>query len=327
MKPQTYDPKKPQQEGIIYGEPNEDYHNAKAFSNSQLNDYSARPQLFRDVWKGITPKREQSKAMLEGSIFHHRTLEWDTFNDYYAVEPDNAPLRPTASQLAAEKKSSLAMERISYWNSFDKVNKGKTIITPEQDALSKMMNNAVWGNPVAASFLDGGDYEVTYRTSQLGMGCSLQCKVDCVQYEGTKIFNKGFIADLKKISSLSRIEKDFADFGYHRQAAYYLKTIKTVLGEQPFKEFFFIFVESNPPYEVAIVKLRDTALDLSLSHIAEDLRSYCKAIKTDEWPSYTDSLKERSYIKPYRTEIYDIDVNNIITLDFPTAYYIQASDL
>jgi len=328
MKSKHYDPENPDQTGLIYGEPNDVYHKNKAISNSGLNLYAYRPLKYHDTFVSKIVEREQSKAMLEGSLFHSATLESrEEFYNQYVTEPLNAPPRPTSAQIKAEKKTILAMERISYWNSFDKVNKDKIIITPDQEKLAFKMKAAILVDDVAAKLLTDCAFEVTFRTEELAIGCSMQCKTDCMQPTGSEIHELPYIVDIKKISSLDLIERHIVEFNYYRQAAYYLKTIHTVLGEEKFHEFFFIFVESTPPYEVAIVKLRDTVLDIATAHISEDLKNYAKAINDSDWPTYAQNLGRRTYTKPWRTEVVDIDDNNIITLDFPTSYYMQTNDL
>ncbi len=328
IKSKKYDFKNPNQTGIIVNEPNEAYHINEALSHSQLNVFNDRPINFHKTFITQEIERKQTKAMLEGSLFHCATLEGaEVYETLYATEPEGAPPRPTPQMLRAEKKSAVAMERISFWDSFDFLHKGKTIITRDEDALAQRMKDIVWDNPVSSALLDMGSNELTYRTEKLGLGIQLQCKIDCVQKQGTPLFPEPYLVDLKKISNLSVIEKTMVDYGYWTQAAYYMKTIEAVLGKQPFKEFYFVFVESKEPHEMLIVRLHDSCIQMAMTHLTEDLTRFSKAYMAGQWPSYVDTLKDKTYLKPWRLEINNIDHNNIVTMDLPTSYYMKMAEL
>jgi len=326
MKIKQYDPQNTDQTGVIYGEPNEVYHSNGAVSNSKLGAFIDRAGLYHKQYVTKELPRKETKAMLEGSMLHKLLLEGEeNYLAEYIVEPETHLVRPTAAQINAVKKTALAQERIAFWSSWDNVNKDKTIVTRAEDELVRSISHNAWTHPIASRLLHNAAYEVTFRTEKLGLGFNMQCKVDCLQNEGNPICEDPYILDVKKIVSLKRIQKDIVDFGYYKQAGFYFKTIETVLGYQPYKEFLFIFIESTEPFQIAIVRLKDTCLQMGISHITDDLMAFSEAVKNDSW-DYVDSLKREKYVKPWKTEIVDINDNDIITLDFPTSYYMQAAE-
>ncbi len=96
------------------------------------------------------------------------------------------------------------------------------------------------------------------------------------------------VVDLKTAQTVdpSALSRKVHDFGYHRQAAWYLSGLEA--NEIFCSAFVFIFVQSSPPYLVTPVILSQTALDRGRQdcELAANLWAQCQS--EDSWPDYTN---------------------------------------
>lgn len=98
-----------------------------------------------------------------------------------------------------------------------------------------------------------------------------------------------YIADLKTCRDAKDFRRDIYKYNYHFQAAYYLDVASKIDGTE-YKNFFFIALEKEPPYELIVYKI-DEAL------LTEGRTLYKRAIanlhKQNE--GYDDMVHELSY--------------------------------
>ena len=124
---------------------------------------------------------------------------------------------------------------------------------------------------------------------QLNSGLKLKCRAD-------RILSNGIIVDLKTTAdaSVSAFSKSCANFGYHIQAAFYVKVIELVTGVEP-KGFAFVAVEKEPPYAVQVFKASDAMIRYGMEKVNEllnDLRLLHEIPGEGPWPSYSAKAVE-----------------------------------
>jgi exodeoxyribonuclease VIII len=102
----------------------------------------------------------------------------------------------------------------------------------------------------------------------------------------------GCIIDLKTTENASRrvFEKSIFNYGYHRQAAWYLHAANK-LGLKA-KHFVIIAVEKKAPFLCAVYRLKDDVIELANKEINELLKLYNDCEKSDHWPGYSDSVED-----------------------------------
>jgi hypothetical protein len=79
-----------------------------------------------------------------------------------------------------------------------------------------------------------------------------------------------------------------ANFGYHRQAAYYIDGMRAITGED--WRMAFVGVEKDAPHLVAVYVLTDAAVEQGRQENAAGLVTAARCIESGEWPGYSDQV-------------------------------------
>ena len=265
---------------IVLPESNEAYHANPAVSHSKLETFRRRPALYykRYITKEITPEAP-SAAFRIGSAGHTMILEPNEWVNRYAIKPEGI-----------DRRTKDGKER---WAEFEMENLGKTIIDEEEAAQVKEMASAVRNHPLASMLLQDGQPELSWRTTGK---LALQCRTDWFNPHGCDLSEgRGYVADIKTVESLNtgeygNFERAVFNFGYHRQAGFYLPLITEIIGRSLF-DFFFIAVEKVEPFGVAVYKLTDDAIAIGQEETLTDLRRLVKCIETREWPNIEPTIR------------------------------------
>lgn len=112
-------------------------------------------------------------------------------------------------------------------------------------------------------------------------GVKFKGLVDIVPNEG------GYLCDLKTTSdfSVSGFSKSIAKFGYHVQAAIYLKLWNACNPDDPRDRFRIIWQDSSAPYEVAVTELPTSDIEAGSEWAAFHLSRLIEATKANKWPN------------------------------------------
>lgn len=81
---------------------------------------------------------------------------------------------------------------------------------------------------------------------------------------------------------------DAAQYGYDRQAAFYMEALAS--HEVPVEYFVVIAIEKTPPYGVVPFVVRDEHLEKGRREFEEALQKFRECKKKGEWPGYTDQF-------------------------------------
>jgi len=270
-------------------ETNQAYHANEAVSHSKLEVFRRRPRLYqmRYVTREL-PAPEPTAALRLGSATHCAVLEPEKFPTLYAQRPEGIDRRTKEGKAA--------------WESFTQQHAGKDFLDAEEWQQVTTMANAVRGNSLAAQLLAQGKPELSWRVETGAL--PLQCRTDWFSPEGCELSGgRPYVADLKTIDSLDAsafrsFERACFGFGYHRQAGFYLPLITEILGGPVF-DFFFIAIEKEPPYGVAIFRLNDDAVAIGQDETLADLRRLKVCRETDIWPNIEPEVTELGLPKWY----------------------------
>lgn len=204
--------------------------NINAVSISELNLFRIAPLLYE--YRILKGNRDytNSKAKDIGTGIHKAVLEPHLFMEEYVRLPD-LDLRTTSGK--QEKKLIEAQ------------NPGKkTLSADDYDRLVEA-GNAVNANPVAKGLLMGCVFERSFFWTDTETGVPCKGRADAIQLQGD------YVVDLKSTKDARNFIKSVTDYGYHRQAAYYLDGLSTATGRE-FKKWYWIAVETEAPYLTAV---------------------------------------------------------------------------
>lgn len=270
-------------------ETNAEYHGNPAVSHSKLEVFRRRPRLYqmRYVTKELAAP-EPTAAFRLGSATHCAVLEPQKFPLQYAQRPDGIDRRTKEGKAA--------------WESFTQQHAGKEFIDAEEWHQICSMMTAVLCNPLAEQLLAQGTPELSWRVETGAL--PLQCRTDWFNPKGCELSaGRPYVADLKTIESLDAdafrsFEKACFSWGYHRQAGFYLPLITEIIGA-PVTDFFFVVVEKQAPFGVAVFRLTDEAVATGQDESLADLRRLKICRETDNWPNIEPEVTELGLPKWY----------------------------
>lgn len=271
----------------------ETYHANSAISHSKLETYRRRPQLYyrRHIAKTV-PAPEPTAAFRLGSAAHCAILECDEFAKRYVEKLD-------VDRRTKEGKELYAKFLVEH--------DGKTVIDREELDVVDAMSNAVSQNKLAQQLLAAGQPELTWRQPQKNVLGSLQCRTDWFNAAGCELTEgRPYMVDLKTVESLDadafrNFERAIFNYGYHRQAGFYLPLITEIIGKPVF-DCYFIAVEKVEPFGVGIYRLADDVVAQGQDETIVDLIRLKDSIESSTWPNITPDVQHVSLPGWYKKE-------------------------
>lgn len=249
--------------GLFDNITHDEYHSIEAVSNSYLSRLKKCPAAAKI-------KQEETASMTFGSAFHALLLEGlEVFNERFVVAPEINRRTNAGKAEYAE---------------FLTENADKTIISKDDYNTSCEMVNAVIAHPFAIRLLYEGKSEMTclWKDKETGLYC--KCRPDRVPNG-----DYGVIVDIKTTRSANKdsFTRSIIQYGYHRQAAYYLDGFKAVANSNV-DTFIFIAVEKEPPYMVGCFALSDADLDYGRMRYRELMEKELEYREQGLYPHYED---------------------------------------
>jgi len=270
-------------------EPIEVYHANTAYSHSKLETFRRRPALyFKKFVERSIPPPEITTAFRIGSAAHALILEPATFNDRYIERPEGIDRRTKEGKQA--------------WAEFETKAGSRTIIDQDDIKLVGSMQDSVINHPLASQLLSAGTPELTWRTTG---DIKLQCRTDWFNPQGCELSDgRPYVADIKTVESLDadafrNFERSVFQFGYHRQAGFYLPLITELLGKTV-HDFFFIAIEKVEPFGAAVFRLSDEAVALGRDETVSDLKRLIECVRESRWPNIDPALQHLGIPKWYK---------------------------
>lgn len=236
-------------------------------SNSELGLLEKSPaHLKAKIW-------ESTPAMLFGSAYHMAILEQVRFLETYLVAPEINGRTKAGKVQYADLMARVAVE-------------GRILIKQENMDRIQAMKKVLRSHTVASGLLTEGKPEVSvfWQDAETGLGC--KCRVDYIR-ESLRA-----VTDLKTTqdASLNGFRRSIANFGYHRQAGYYLEGLTNATGDM-WDTWIFVAQESKPPYGVAVYLLEPEDIQQGWQEAKELLRVYKDCKEKDVWPGYPDRVQ------------------------------------
>ena len=254
----------------------EQYLLADGVSNSMLKVISESSPLHLK-WQIDGGKKEQTEAQKIGAITHRSIFEPETMESAFYVRPDG--MKFTTKEGMAWKEA----------------HADRPILTAnERDSICAMVS-AVQKHPTASRLLKNAAFEQSCFAED-SLGTLRKWRPDILPSGGN------ILPDLKTCEDASprAFEKSIAQWGYYRQAAYYLDGCKLLNRE--FENFVLIAVEKNPPYAVVVYPIDPLAIRLGRIEYERDLATYRECLETGIWPGYQDQVLSLPFWKQKELE-------------------------
>ena len=209
---------------LKFGDDTEYYSDNEYVTSSMLGFLNKSPQHLLRYMQGY---QQESKALDIGKAFHTMVLEPSKLDNQVVV---------------FEGKT----RRGKAWDEFSIQNADKTIVSASEWNMINNMSNILFENEEAMKFISESKHEVVEVWQDLHYQIDCKGKADMVMMN---IDDKKVLIDLKttRDSSLESFRRSAYNYGYDRQASFYLDGFDA-------DEFWFVVIEKESPYRVGIYK-------------------------------------------------------------------------
>lgn len=244
-----------------------EYHALPHISRSHLE---AGRQSMRHLLTRMQESEAQTPPMLIGRAVHAAVLEPDTFESTFIQMPD-LNLRTKDGQAA---KAALEAEYGA-----------ENLLRMGDYAMCVAMRDAVWAKASAAALLRSeGDAELSLVWDHEPTGIRCKSRWDRVSWK----IAGGTIVDLKttRAADQATFERDVFNMGYHRQGGFYRQAARA-RGIQ-MEHYCIIAVEKESPYEVAVYRIVEAALDAGWQECERVLGRVAECRESNVYPGYPD---------------------------------------
>jgi len=259
--------------GIYTDLPNEVYHGSEGISKSGIDLVQQSPLHYWDRYLNPEKEPEEDKDhFVVGSALHTAASEPDLFGARYLIAPSdiNKRTKEGKAQWAA-----LELEAKT-------TNKSILKASDRDDVLR--MASVLRKHPSVSKLLQGGVVEQSMYFTDPTTGVLRKMRPD--------YWRHGMLVDLKTTTdaSLEAFRKAIYNWGYHRQAAWYLDGNQIVTAEDH-QNFVFVVIEKERPFGVGVYVLDDESITRGRIECRDALDTYKRCLDTGEWPGYPSQVQ------------------------------------
>lgn len=270
-------------EGLYFNIPEPIYRKAKGYSQSQLKEAEYSMAHFHAAI--TSPPRKPTNDKVIGTLLHALVLQG---KELFVVVPENAPNKPTKIQLSAANPSPETLDAIQWWRRFRAENEGREFVSYKTAGNIRSMRDSIMTHPEAKEIIGrASGFEVAaFRKHHTGL--LLKGLADCLTTDDNDLT---VVPDVKTCqvggASPYAFSKAIADWGYHRQAAFYKQLFEA-------SYFLFIAVEKEPPYACACYLADHDIIVAGYRENERDLARIAECEKTGIWPGYSTAIQNIS---------------------------------
>jgi len=255
------------------------YHSVKALSSSGISTLiTGTASKFK--LRFIDNLQEDKACYKLGSAFHTFVLEPDNFDNEFLVTDLDARTK-AFKELSVDTPDKTILKQSDF------------------EAITKMKEN-VLNNITAAKLLNhSGEIENSFfwKDKETGTKCKARLDKLIPDYKG-----KTVVIDIKTATDAAQasFEKSTANYGYHRQAAWYSHAVKLATGKAP-ALYIIIAVEKTPPYDNACYIISHAAIETGWSECRQAIEGYRECLEANLWPGYPDGITELNLPRWYNS--------------------------
>jgi hypothetical protein len=256
---------------IIHNMPDAEYRAAQAIAGSDAKQilHPKTPAHYA-AHMGGELKREQTRSMLIGTLCHLAVLEPHKLDGAFTEKPEGLDYRTKEGK---EFKAAAG---------------SKPILDAAEVRAVRGIRDSIAAHAGACDLLRETDSEVSMFATDPETGLRIKGRLDAL-----RVLNdmEAHIVDVKTTSAgadAHNFARQAASLNYHFSAAWYLRLCE--LNGLPPTRFYWLAVETAPPYAVALYEVHPDALELGRDMMREalDLIADCEA--AGEWPAYGDGV-------------------------------------
>jgi hypothetical protein len=283
--------------GVYPGTPMEDYHAWGCASNSRLSRLMKSPAHLKAYIE--EPAKEDTPARKLGRAIHMAVLEPGLFAEHYTTA--GVCEASTKDGKACTNAGLFVHKRIGWVCGVHARNQDDDLETVEREVLTAgdhetcvRVRDAVHAHSMARGLVTGpGQVEMSMVWKDRATGVLCKSRWD----RHTPEIAGGSVVDLKSSldSSIFDFERASFNWGYHRQAAFYLRGARA--RRLPVRSFSIIAVEKEPPYAVAVYRISDAVVDNLTEQLDSLLELYAECMGRDQWPGYPEIVRDISLPK------------------------------
>ena len=246
----------------------EDYQLLAPLNNSLLNFMARSPAHFKQ--ERDNPTERKTDALRFGTLAHCGVLEEDSIFERYERIP------PFEKQI--DSKNPRATKRYK-----EQLAEFKDTISPKIavtiDEFDRMLGVVRSVKQHANVFIDGrAESVLIWREEETGIWC--KARLDYLRWHR----DTGTIYDFKTSRDCRDFGRSIANYGYDRQAAFYLRGCQT-LGLDV-RSFWFVVAETEAPFGVMAAQLDPVTLADGDQQVRQLLLKVNECEAKQDWPSY-----------------------------------------
>lgn len=250
--------------------PAHDYHQHPAVSKHGLDAFRKAPALYQFIRNNPLPP---TPSMRFGSLYHTAILEPEKLAAEYFLMPD-------VDRRTKDGKAAWEAAVIECGN--------REPVKPDDMDKTTAMRAVLMQHTAARNAITDQRQHVEASLFWTDPTTGVECRA-----RPDLIRTDGFIVDLKTAADASpdAFQRAAFNYGYHRQAAFYLDGWKLISGEAP-KGFIFVVQETEAPFLTAVYVASPAMIELGRSEIAADLQGFAECLRTDTWPGLPEAPQE-----------------------------------
>ena len=254
---------------VVENMPFDEYLALNRLSSSALKDYYKSPAFH--IFRKTNPMK-QTPSLMTGTMVHCWLLENHKFNSEYAIDPEYpkpekpGDLRKVDKEVKDKYKEALAKYE-SAVEAWEDANEGKILI--KRADIDKYKHLAPYSTT---------KNEITVLFDYAGVKC--KARFDVLHNDG--------IEDIKTISDIFKVKRQFNDLAYYLQAGFYQLAFQAAFGKLP--DFFdFTFISTNDFVVKETFRMEFDFMEISRDLACENILKYKDSLETGNFPLGLDN--------------------------------------
>lgn len=277
--------------GVYPGVSFDDYARWDAANHSILRHF--KKTAAHVLWE-MTHQNESTTFQEMGHLIHFAVLEPERFKlEGPVVAPD------------VDRRTTLGK---ATWAQFLAENEGRAVVKEGDMEVLRGIQANVMLHPTAREALYGaGASELSIVWDDADTGVRCKGRLD----RFSEIGGWPFIVDVKTMSKPPTTENfqiSVNTYGYHEQAAFYLRGINTLSPAEPgtARKFAWLVCETAPPYTVRMFECDEAALDIGAVQVDRYLAQLASCRKSGSWPSWGNGM-DLAGLPPWAYKRFDLE--------------------
>jgi hypothetical protein len=235
--------------GIHHGVPEKLYRADSRLNVSGLGDLKKSPKHF----KYRKDNYSETPSQKFGKMAHT-----------FILEPGEILKRYEAKSEEFQGQSKAAKEAREKWQA---AHPGAELVDEDDYAAAQEIAFNLSQNALVSDWISFGKSEVSAFTDER------KGRLDLLFLDS--------IIDLKTTSDLFDFERSFSNYGYHRQAAWYLDIVNKF---QQCNKFYIIALETKAPFSHLVFEVDESAIEAGRKENEALVRIYNECVLNNEWP-------------------------------------------